>query len=270
MNNIQDDLAAFGPTVRRYRERAGYSQAELAGLMNSSRNTVINWETNRARPDLPTTRALGVLLGISAGELLCMEEAASLTPVEERLLKRFRDLSSDGQRLACRLVAAVVSEEASAEERRMVESHMVLPLYTTPVAAGVGYSWSDHVSPDYCILKRSAAGARADMTVRVKGDSMEPVYHSGQLLYVRRGQEARPGDDVVCTTENGPVVKRVNRDGRLYSVNPDLPFGEHYEDDHVQLLGRVIGSAEDDLPTRAQLPMLEELLADEITRITRS
>jgi len=62
------------------------------------------------------------------------------------------------------------------------------------------------------------------------------VSHGGRCCFNVRG-----------TTADGAVIKRMY-DNKLYSLNPrypedpQYPYGEKGEDDHVQVIGRVLGT----------------------------
>ena len=93
---------------------------------------------------------------------------------------------------------------------------------------------------------------------------MEPLYHDGDLLYIVYTQEHKDGDDVVCSTADGAVVKRVY-ENKLISLNETYPFGEKSEDDHVKVLGKVIGIvSKDSLPDETDLSVLEEIHSVEL------
>ena len=53
---------AFGAVIRKYRNKNEMSQPELAELMGVSRNTITNWENDRARPEVETIRVLCSML----------------------------------------------------------------------------------------------------------------------------------------------------------------------------------------------------------------
>lgn len=93
---------------------------------------------------------------------------------------------------------------------------------------------------------------------------MEPLYHDNDLLYIVYTQEHKDGDDVVCSTADGAVVKRVY-ENKLISLNEKYPFEERSEDNHVKVLGKVIGIvSKDSLPDETDLSVLEEIHSVEL------
>jgi phage repressor protein C with HTH and peptisase S24 domain len=64
--------------------------------------------------------------------------------------------------------------------------------------------------------------------LKVSGDSMLPLYRSGDVLFVAPGATIRKGDRVVVRTHSGEVMakllsRRTTRQVELRSVNPDHP-----------------------------------------------
>lgn len=60
----------IGRVIRDLRERAGMTQAELAGRLGVSDKAVSKWETGRGYPDISLVESLAAELGVSAAELL--------------------------------------------------------------------------------------------------------------------------------------------------------------------------------------------------------
>ena len=84
------------------------------------------------------------------------------------------------------------------------------------------------------------------------------------LLFFRWAESAYPKQDVVCSTTDGMIVKRMAPDGTLYSVNPERPF-EHYEDKNVRIVGIVTGVAEEvDFPDKNEEPFLYRVFEKEL------
>lgn len=122
-------------------------------------------------------------------------------------------------------------------DRYLQESFCVLGIQSTPAASGTGCAFLDN-APDYVFIKKTAMSTATDSIVRVSGASMEPLYHDGDLVYIQ-----------ITNGVDSAVIKRV-KNHKLYSLNKALPYGEKSEDDHVQILGKVIGIvAEDDMAT---------------------
>ena len=66
---IKDSTKAFGQRIRQFRKEAGISQKDISGMLNVSRNTVVNWEAGRYRPDTDLFPILCDILGISLNDL---------------------------------------------------------------------------------------------------------------------------------------------------------------------------------------------------------
>ena len=113
-------------------------------------------------------------------------------------------------------------------------------------------------------IKKNGYNESADALIRVSGASMEPQYHDGDLVYVKYTQSVENGDIVICSTADGAVIKQmVNR--KLYSLNKALPYGEKSEDDHVTIVGKVLGKVSPlELPDDSDIPLLEEVKAQEV------
>ena len=60
----------IGERIREYRVKAGYSQEELAELIDVSRQTVSKWEQNIVQPNAANIIALSDLFKISSDALL--------------------------------------------------------------------------------------------------------------------------------------------------------------------------------------------------------
>lgn len=67
----------FSEILLQERKRRGFSQEELAGMVNVSRQAVSKWETGDAMPDLPKLLALADALDISLDELCGRDTTAS-------------------------------------------------------------------------------------------------------------------------------------------------------------------------------------------------
>ena len=251
---------AFGAVIRKYRNKNEMSQPELAELMGVSRNTITNWENDRARPEVETIRVLCSMLGIPLYELFGLPNSSQLTSHEKVVFGQYRKLSPVGQRIVDRMIESVMGEEQDARDRYLDENYFLSELQSTPAAAGPFID----TPPEYMFIKKNGYNESADALIRVSGASMEPQYHNGDLVYVKYTQSVEDGDIVICSTADGAVIKQM-LNHKLYSLNKALPYGEKSEDDHVTIVGKVLGKVSDlELPDDDDIHLLEEVKAQEV------
>ena len=229
----------FGKVIRKYRLRAGIRVVDLGRLLHVTPATVTNWENGTSRPDAETVHRLCRLTGMPVQELFGLQEEKEKDAREREMLESYRGMSEKGKALACASVTAMAQEEKDEHERELKEQYRFFEMHATPAAAGPGCVFGD-LLPDYTFARINARNYSSDAIVRVSGRSMEPEYRDGELVYIKYTNDIYVGDDVVCSTADGAVIKRVGS-GKLYSVNPALPFGDKYEDDHVRVVGKVMG-----------------------------
>ena len=255
----------FGAVLKEARKNAGLLQKDVAEALHVNRATIISWENDKFKPDADLIPELCGLLGISVSTLFGEgDEPASF---RLQLLNRsFQALEEDDQLVALRIVQAMQEEREAQRSRDARANYTVLPQQAGAVAAGVGYE-VPAMPPVPRFVRCSSKSARADALVRVDGDSMEPVYHDGDLLFFRWTENAYPKQDAVCSTTDGMIVKRVAPDGTLYSVNPERPF-ENYEDKNVRIVGVVTGVAEEeDFPDKKEEPFLNQVFEEELRSV---
>ena len=100
--------------------------------------------------------------------------------------------------------------------------------------AGTGFYFDD--IPIEIIKAPYSDGA--DFIIGVSGDSMEPDYHSGEKLYVKKVEYLGNGDVGIFTIGNECFLKELGEDG-LISRNKD--YDDIPGDEKVRLIGKVIG-----------------------------
>jgi phage repressor protein C with HTH and peptisase S24 domain len=84
--------------------------------------------------------------------------------------------------------------------------------------------------------------------LEITGDSMEPVYRSGDRIVVAPGVPVRRGDRVVVRTRNGEVLAKVlgrqtERTIELISLNPNYPPRELLRTD-LHWMGRILWASQ--------------------------
>lgn len=96
--------------------------------------------------------------------------------------------------------------------------------YTEKVSAGSGYLYGDN-EVSTCYTNRTSFKSY-DFATKIKGDSMEPEYHDGDIILVKSGYDNINGNIYVVDYAGESYVKKLYNDGdrfRLVSVNDRYP-----------------------------------------------
>jgi SOS-response transcriptional repressor LexA len=159
----------------------------------------------------------------------------------ERFARRMRATA-----LAIRL--GVASERGTPPVRegrvRSAVGERAVPWPDLGVAAGVGRELWDEPCERWIELPRALARGSRFVALTVRGDSMEPALHAGDVVLVSVGARLRRDSIVVARRpEEGYVVKAVGRLTRraieLRSLNPEFATFSIPRDDAL-VVGRVV------------------------------
>ena len=253
--------------IKKYRKAAKISQQSLADRLGVTRNTVINWEAGKYRPDADLFPAICGLLDISLNDLfgISMGPSDILSVQERNMIHQYRLISPVSQRVVDRMISNILDEEIREQNQLIDEAALGVGVISTKAAAGDGYEYSDIPLEDYRFVFRNGRNEKADAIIQVKGNRMLPVYHEDDWVYVQYAETADIGEDVICSSRAGMHIKRLGEDGP-YSLNKNEPFTLTTEDDHVRIIGRVLGIVDPtaDLPSDSDNDTLQELREDEI------
>ena len=259
----------LGSRLREGRKRQKISQQEVADQLGVTRNTVANWELDKSRPEFDMIPEICRLLHLSLPQLFGFDTAPGLSDKEKRIIGNLRQLSPMGLAIAEKMVYTILVEEGKAMDEKLRKEYSFIRQLSDSAAAGQGIEYSD-LKPTVVFIRNSGMLEQADVIVPISGHSMDPVYHDGDHVFVEITSDIHPGEDAVCKTSNGPVIKRVSEKKTLYSLNKDYPFGEHYEDDHIEVYGRVLGIVPpSDYASDEEISILQEIYHDDLRKYYR-
>lgn len=248
----------FPKRLKLLREEKGLSQVELASFLGVAQGTIGNWETAKRQPDFEMADRIADFFDVSLGYLLGSEEErgrARMTPEEEAELgadivaeleqehmQAYLKLDEHGRAVVDAVTSLEIQRINFERDQRENQQHKVIPIWQSvqPVSAGKGvYLGPEALETIY--VEENSITHRAAFAVPVQGNSMEPLYHNGDVLLVGKDY-AHPGEIGVFTIEGEGYVKKLGN-GELISLNPEyvpIPF----DPEAIKPNGKVIGTLE--------------------------
>ncbi len=193
--------------LRQLRNQKGVTQAELANRLGVTQQAVGKWETGRSSPDPITLMRLAEYFGVSVDVLLGREGA---------------------------LVGEV--------RPYMPASEAMVPVVGS-VRAGYG---ALAFAEDLGEAAATVRDPESYFYLVVKGDSMEPRIHDGDLALVRKQTTLDDGDlGVIVYGDEEGTLKRFLRKGNAVILQPFNPAYETKilsgeELDHLYIAGKVV------------------------------
>lgn len=113
-------------------------------------------------------------------------------------------------------------------------------LYDMPVSADVGEFLADSTRIEDIVIPDDPRTAEADYALRINGDSMEPKYHSGDIVLIQSADTVEEGELGIFVLDGSGYFKKYGGD-HLISLNPKYSpiMLKDFED--VSCCGRVVG-----------------------------
>lgn len=213
--------------------------AEKSGVPLGTLNKLFAGQTTD--PKLETIRAVVYALG---GTLDSIDEAKRPKPLPLpysdaalRIARQYDRLDSYGQAT----VSAVVREELNRCEAPPAELAEIieLPHFLLSASAGTG-QWLDDDTAEVWEVRLNDYTRKADFTVDVAGDSMEPLYSDGDTVLVHAQPAINEGEIGLYVYQDDGYIKRQG-DGCLHSLNPEYPDIVPCDGETIVCKGLVLG-----------------------------
>ena len=206
----------IGKTIAKLRKEAGLSQAELAARLSMlgvdvTNQAVSKWESGSSVPNARQFIILCAALGVEdvLGEFTKGKYGA------------YAGLDSEGRRKLAEYKSLLISSGRYSIKKAPPHPVRTLPLYSLAVSAGTG-QFLDGENYEMVEVGEDVPEG-ANFGVRVAGDSMEPEYHDGQIVWVRQQRSLMTGETGIFLYDGCAYLKRlVAREDRmaLRSLNP--------------------------------------------------
>lgn len=234
----------LGEMISLYRKEAGLTIDELAvesGVSKGAINKIISGETKA--PTLDKMKALAKALGKTLNDF--MDDPVSIgyefSREEFAHIKKYRVLDTHGKRVVDHVLDDEYDRMTHIESREEKGSITYITLYDLAVSAGTGEPLGDTYYSTKLEIPTEEVPEEAHCCLRVNGDSMEPAYKDGDVVFVRRQDEpVREGEIGIFALNGEGYMKRLGHK-ELESLNPKYPAIPIRQYDELRCFGKVLG-----------------------------
>lgn len=229
-------MSSIGQIIAFYRKKKGLSQPALAEELDQygfslTNKAISRWEQDKSEPSVSIFMTLCKILDITD----IYEEYYGINPANPLSL-----LNEAGKAKALDYINLLSESDKYRKSQEVVSFQRRMKLYQNCISAGTGnYLLSD----DYKEVEvGSEVPTSADYGLRVVGNSMEPVYSDGQVVWVKK-QDSLANGEIGIFYLNGEVyIKKLQDDSSgifLISLNREYTPIAIKEDDSFKIFGRV-------------------------------
>lgn len=235
---------SFPEQLKNARLACGLTQQEVAQALNIDKTTYSSYETGRRQPDVARLRQLARLLEVSGDQLLELAPRLGATPTPEELghVKKYRLLDLHGRELVDLVLDKEYQRMARAPEKEEKGWITYINCYDLAVSAGTGEPWGDTGYKTRLEIPGGQVPENAHFCVRVNGDSMEPAYKDGDIVFIQRVEDGalREGEVGIFALNGEGYIKQLGH-RQLLSFNPKYPPIAVGAYDRLECQGRVLG-----------------------------
>lgn len=232
-------MQSLGEIISRYRKNKNLSQKELSNLlgqqgMRTSNTSISNWEKNTAEPTSSMLLALCKVLGIT--DLYADYYGSNPdNPLSE--------LNDEGKEKALEYISLLVESGRYAIQKAVIIPFTrTIRLFDVPASAGTG-SFLD--GENFTELEvGEEVPSDADFGIRISGDSMEPQFINGQIVWVHQQDTLSTGEIGIFYLDGNAFCKKLKDDNDglfLISLNSKYEPIKITSDNSFKIFGKVVG-----------------------------
>ena len=248
------DLKKYiGNQIKTFRKSAGFTQDELAKRLNTTKQTISRYEKGERKANQDMLFKLCDIFDVSIDDFFpivsknAVESTNPLPDASDLLTQQITDkvvqLTTHNKKIVLRTSEELL-ESQNEEETKINEVSEVIQLYSYdyydhPASAGTGQYLND-VRVERIELP---VDIDADFVIPIKGDSMEPDYHDGDLVFIQTSVDLNDGVIGVFNYNGDAYIKQLVIDedqAYLHSLNPaykDMPITPETD---FRIIGEVV------------------------------
>lgn len=219
------DLAKYvGEQIKKFRERRNMTQDDLAEKLGTTRQSISRYEIGERKANQDILFALSDIFGVAVDDFF--------PAAKEGITTIYNQLAPPRQEKVYDFAARQLEEQ----------NRKVVPLFGTTAANPTELSYGDINMEDTIEIN---VPKKAECALVVKGDSMEPEYQNGDIVFYKSQPAVENGEMAIVEIDgDGVTLKKVyyNYDDDkvvLRSLNGKYEDRE-LEPERVRILGKVV------------------------------
>ena len=232
-------MQIIAENITHFRKQRGITQKELAKEVGITASTMTDYMKLRSAPSFGVIQKLADYFGVKKSDIdtTFKEESTNSLPdapdsLTQQIMDKVVQLTPPNQKIALRTSEELL-ESQNEEETKINEVSEVISLYQvevvseTAAASGFNYGFG-YDDTDRETIEVDERPPRHDIATKVSGDSMQPDYQDGDILYlVDKGLTTYNGDLAVIAYGDRSYFKKIyTENGRLRLVS----LNDKYED----------------------------------------
>ncbi|HGL0338178.1 TPA: XRE family transcriptional regulator [Streptococcus pneumoniae] len=232
-------MQIIAENITHFRKQRGITQKELAKEVGITASTMTDYMKLRSAPSFGVIQKLADYFGVKKSDIdtTFKEESTNSLPdapdsLTQQIMDKVVQLTPPNQKIVLRTSEELL-ESQNEEETKINEVSEVISLYQvevvseTAAASGFNYGFG-YDDTDRETIEVDERPPRHDIATKVSGDSMQPDYQDGYILYlVDKGLTTYNGDLAIIAYGDRSYFKKIyTENGRLRLVS----LNDKYED----------------------------------------
>ena len=217
----------FDDRLKNLRKAKGATQADVAEALGIGESAYSNYEKDLREPNAVILKSMSRYFGVTIDYLLDCHTGFIASKEEQEHIKKYRSLDPYGQK-AVTSVLDIEFERCTYIPEPNREELIEVSINYAPVSAGFGDELEDYEQWEKASVPLTPESRKADFILVVDGDSMEPKFHNGDYILVRKQPAVDIGQIGIFGVDGKGYVKKYGGD-KLISLNkkyPDIPLNE--------------------------------------------
>ncbi|HEB2314116.1 TPA: helix-turn-helix transcriptional regulator [Staphylococcus aureus] len=235
-------MSSFSSNLERLMNKRDMSDSELAELVDVNRTTVTRWRKGIRSPKLDKLPEIANVFGVKPLDLIhdmddskIIEEihnvSSQLTPPRQSNVLKYATNQLEEQNND--------SDDNLVDFNSYIQEKSEVDIYGC-ASAGIGERlYNEPISKEFV---RGYVPAH-DIALKVNGDSMEPLFKNGQIIFIEKSHTIKDGQIGVFIINGDAYVKKVYvEDNRLTLVSLNKKYKDlhFYDNESVRLVGKII------------------------------